>query len=347
MSNDQLEKSLLAHMYGGLKSPGGITISLTIVGALLATVDKGSYIIVTAIVTGGMWALMAMGLALVFGVMNIPNFAHGDFFMIGALVAYFVFTPLSNYVSQHSSPLWVALVPFLAIFMAAGAGAVAGILSELFVFRPLRKRSKEQWVMNSFVLTVGLSTVLINGHQVFLGTDFRGIVSYWPYPSIPFFGFYISFDRFLIFLLALAIMLGFWGFMKFSSKGRAIRAVSQDETGALLVGVHLNTIQTLTLALGSGLAALAGASLLFMFPAYPTVGLGPLYNSFFVIVVVGLGNVGGAVAGGFIVALLQVLTTVYVGEGWGYVVPSVVIVAILLFKPSGIFGSEVRGVLDQ
>jgi len=84
-----------------------------------------------------------------------------------------------------------------------------------------------------------------------------------------------------------------------------------------------------------------------MFPAYPTVGLGPLYNSFFVIVVVGLGNVGGAVAGGFIVALLQVLTTVYVGEGWGYVVPSVVIVAILLFKPSGIFGSEVRGVLDQ
>jgi len=114
-----------------------------------------------------------------------------------------------------------------------------------------------------------------------------------------------------------------------------------------MVGIDFNGIQTLTMALSGGLAAIAGASLLFMFPSYPTVGLKPLYVAWFVIIVAGLGNVAGAVVGGVIVALLQVLTAVYVGEGWGFVIPSALIIVILVFKPSGIFGSEVRGIWDQ
>ena len=101
------------------------------------------------------------------------------------------------------------------------------------------------------------------------------------------------------------------------------------------------------MALSCGLAALAGACLLFMFPSYATVGLYPLYNSWFVVIVVGLGNVAGTVVGGFIVALFQIVTTTYVGEGYGFVVPSLLIIAILIFKPSGIFGSPVRGVLER
>jgi branched-chain amino acid transport system permease protein len=135
--------------------------------------------------------------------------------------------------------------------------------------------------------------------------------------------------------------------MKYSKIGRAIRAVSQDETGSLMVGIDLNRIQTLTLALSCALAALAGACLLFMYPAYPTVGLGPLFNSWFIVILAGMGNVAGAAVGAFIVALLQVLTTVYVGEGWEYTLPSVFIIAVLIFKPSGIFGGEVRGILNQ
>jgi len=192
-----------------------------------------------------------------------------------------------------------------------------------------------------------MSVLIVNGVQLIFGTDFRGIVSYWPYSPLTFFDVYISADRLVVFVIALLVLAGFFVFMKFSKTGQAIRAVSQDETGSLMVGINLNRIQTLTLALSSALAALAGGCLLFMYPAYPTVGLGPLFNSWLIVILSGMGNVAGAAGGAFIVALLQVLTTVYVGEGWEYTLPSVFIIAILIFKPSGIFGSEVRGILNQ
>ena len=145
-----------------------------------------------------------------------------------------------------------------------------------------------------------------------------------------------------------ALVVGiFWFFMTYTRTGRAIRAVSQDETGALIVGIGLNGIMMLTMALSCALAAIAGAGLLFMYPAYPAVGLEPLYMAWFVVILSGLGNVLGAVMGAFMVALLKVLTVEYIGAGWDFVVPSALIILILIFKPSGIFGSEVRGVLDK
>lgn len=103
----------------------------------------------------------------------------------------------------------------------------------------------------------------------------------------------------------------------------------------------------LTIALGGALAAMAGACLLFMYPAYPMSGLGPLFNSWFIVILAGMGNVAGAAVGAFIVALLQVLTSVYFGEGWEYAVTSSCIILILIFRPAGIFGSNVRGILNQ
>jgi len=114
-----------------------------------------------------------------------------------------------------------------------------------------------------------------------------------------------------------------------------------------MVGIDLSGIQVLTMALSCGLAGIAGASLLFMFPSYPSVGLDPLYMSWFVIILAGMGNVLGAVVGAFMVALLKVLTMEYIGSGWDFVVPTALIMLILIFKPNGIFGSDVRGVLEQ
>jgi branched-chain amino acid transport system permease protein len=291
-----------------------------------------------------MWALMAMGLTLVFGVMNIPNFAHGEFFMIGTLVAYYVFTPLQQTALARA---WTGLGPLLAIGAATLAGAVAGLVIDRTIFLHLRKRSRDQWIMNSFLITIGLSVFLINTHQLIFGVDFKGIMHYWNAPAVPIFGVYLSWERIVAFVLGIITITVFWVFMKLARLGRAIRAVSQDEAGALMVGININTINALTLALSCGLAALAGGSLLFMFPSFPTVGLGPLYVSWFVIIVVGLGNVGGAMFGGFIIALLQVLTVTYVGEGWNFIIPSLLMVIILIVKPSGLFGSTVRGVHDR
>jgi branched-chain amino acid transport system permease protein len=338
---------LSERILGPLQSAAGIMILATVALLVAATIDKGPYIIVNTIVTGGMWALMSMGLALVFGVMNIPHFAIGEVFMTGGLVAFFVATPLFEYLGKHPNPFLSGIAPLGAIFAAAFCGYLVGVLSEWIVFRPLRKRSREQWIMNTFLLTLGISVIMINGHQLVFGTEFKGIVNYWNYPSLSFLGVYISFDRVFVFTFAVIVMAAFWAFMKFARMGQAIRAVSQDETGALMVGIHLNKIHALTMGLSCGLAALAGACLLFMFPSYPTVGIGPLYNAWFVVIVVGLGNVAGTVVGGFIVALFQILTTVYVGEGYGFVIPSLLIIIILIFKPSGIFGSPVRGILDR
>ena len=347
MANFNLNKLIFNSLIPQIRSAAGITIISVVILAIVATIDKGSYIIINTIVTGGMWALMAMGLALLFGVMNVPNFAHGEFFMIGTLVSYYVITPIKDYISNNPNPFYEGVGPLIAIFSAAVIGCLVGIMCELILFRPLRMRSREQWVMNSFLLTLGLSIILVNSHQLLVGTDFKGIVSYWDYSPISIFDTYISFDRCFTFIFALLVMACFWLFMKYSKSGKAVRAVSQDETGSLMVGINLNRIQTITMALSCGLASLAGACLLFMFPSYPTVGVLPLYNSFFVIIVAGMGNVAGAAIGGFIIALFQVLTSVYVGEGWGLIIPLAFIIIILIFKPSGIFSTGVRGILEK
>jgi branched-chain amino acid transport system permease protein len=347
MTRFESEPSMTDRLFLGLKSPMVITVIISLAAAALATFDKGTYVLLNTIVIGGMWALMAMGLTLMFSVMNIPFFAYGEFFMIGTLTAYFIFTPIGNYLSGHANAFLTLVAPLIAILGAAFVGGVTGGITERVVFFQLRKRTREQWLLNCFVLTVGLSVILINGHQLVFGTDFKGIVNFWDVPSVPFFGVSISVERIFAFFLAMGTISVFWIFLKFSKTGRAIRAVSEDESGALMVGIDYNRIQTLTMALSCGLAALAGGTLLFMFPSTPTVGIAPLYYSWFVIIVVGMGNIAGAAVGGFVVALIQVLTRVYVGEGLEFVVPSAFMIVILVFKPSGIFGSEVRGIWDR
>ena len=337
----------LSNLLRKVKSAVGVTVCLSVAAALWATLDRGPYVLVNTIVTGGMLALVAMGLALVFGVMNIPMFAHGEYFMIGTLVAYYIFTPINKYITQNPGSTLATVGPLVTIGGAMLAGALAGMVTEKLVFSNLRKRSRENWVMNSFLLTVGLSIVLINAHQLIFTAIFKGIVRYWGGMPLSFIGVFISRDRVMAFVIAVLIFAAFWLFLTFSRVGRAIRAVSQDETGALIMGININGILVLTMSLSCALAALAGASLLFMYPSYPTVGLEPLYMAWFVVIVAGLGNVPGAVIGAFIVALLKTLTVEYVGTGWDFVVPSALIMAILIFKPSGIFGSEVRGILEK
>lgn len=305
-------------------------------------------IVVDTLVTGGMWALMAGGLALVFGVMNIPNFAHGEFFMIGSLTAYTVFTPIQDALFDNpDSTLLKVFGPFPGMLVAAVVGFICGLLLEMFLFRPLRKRSREQWVMNTFLLTAGVSVVLINGDRLLFGNDFRGITRYWDVKPIEVLNVPISVDRAMVFVIAMVSIVVFSVFLQRTRTGRAMRAVSQDETGAQMAGINLNRIFMLTMGLSLALAALAGAALLFMFPSFPDVGIQPLYIAWYVVILAGLGNVQGAIIGAFIVGLLQTLAVYYVGLGWVDVLPTGFIILILLFKPSGLFGSEVKGVWEQ
>ncbi|HDN80331.1 MAG TPA: branched-chain amino acid ABC transporter permease [Chloroflexi bacterium] len=324
-----------------------IVIGGSVAAGIALAVLAGPAQLINSIVTGGMWALMSVGLALVFGVMNIPHFAHGESFMVGAYVAYFVFTPLHKYLKTNPNAFLSTMAPFIAILAATLVGFVLGVIIEKLIFYPLRRRTRAQWVMNTFLITVGISFIMTNGATLVLGPNFRGIPRYWDVDPIKFLGVRIAFDRIVAFAIAIVTIAAFWFFLHSTQTGRAIRAVAQDEDGAQMVGIDLNFIHSLTFGLATAMAALAGASLLFMFQAYPTVGLKPLYFAWYVVMLVGLGNIGGAIIGGFIVALLQTATQQFIGIAWEDVIPTIVMILVLLLAPSGIFGSEVKGVHEQ
>ncbi len=332
---------------GRRNTPALAVGALSLVILVMIAIQGGAAQLATTLVTGGMWALMAVGLALIFGVMNISHFAHGESFMVGAFAAWVVFTPLSSLAAKNTSPILGMVAPFIAMLGAALVGAALGFIIERTIFAALRHRTKEGWVMNTFLLTVGLSYVMINGTLLIFGPDFRGVPQYWDAAPVQFLGARLPVDRLIAFLVALVVIGILWLFLQKTNTGRAIRAVSQDETGAQMVGIDLDRIQTLTFVIATATAALAGAALLPMYPAYPNVGLNPLYYSWYVVMLVGLGNVPGAILGGFIVALFQTATQQFFGMSWINVVPTVIMILVLLVAPSGIFGSEVKGVQEQ
>lgn len=290
-------------------------------------------LLVIGLLRGGLYALMAVGLALVFGVMNICHFAHGEYYVLGAYAAFFAFVT-------------VGLNPVVAIIVAGLLSFVAGAITDRLLFYPLRKRSKGDWVINAFLLTAGLSVVLQSTYRLVFGNRYHGITSYWD-TSVTIFGMTIAADRIMAFLIALLAIGVMWYFLRKTRTGRAIRAVAQDETGAMLVGIDLDRIQTLTFAIGSMLAGIGGASLLSLNPAYPYAGNRPLISSWFVVTIAGLGNVEGAIIGGFIVGLFESVTYYYLGQGWQEVASLALLILLLLFKPTGLFGTEIKSVWER
>jgi len=289
---------------------------------------------VSGMLRGGLYALMAVGLALVFGVMNIAQFAHGEFYMVGAYAAFFAVGILGL------NPILAILFGFLATFLV-------GVLIERVAFLPLRRRSREDWVMNAFLLTVGVSFAVQNGALAIFGPSYRGIVEYWKGIAHITADLYVSYDRIGSFLIAVGAIVGLWLFLARSRVGRAIRAVSQDERGATLVGINLSRIHALTFGLSTGLAGLAGAGLLSLTQAFPSVGYRPLVMSWFVVMLVGLGNIPGSVVGGFIVGMLEAGSYFFLGAGWQDVLTAGVLIVLLVVKPSGLFGAEVKGVWER
>jgi branched-chain amino acid transport system permease protein len=286
-------------------------------------------LLVGGFLRGGIYILMAIGLTVVFGVMKIPNFSHGEFYMLGAYLSYFACAE------------W-GLPPVIAILIAGLGGFVCGALIEKTTLYPLRKRSQEDWIMNTFMLTAGISFIMQNMVQAILGADFKGVPKYWSGSVDWFPGLNISIDRVVGFLIAILFVAIFWVFLKKTKTGNAILAVSEHETGAMLMGIEINKIHTLTFALSSMLAAIAGAALLSIIPAYPTMGLQPLYKSWFVVILVGLGNIEATIIGGFMVGLIETISSFGLGIMWQDVISLSIIILVLLFKPAGLFGKKLK-----
>jgi len=291
-------------------------------------------LIVTGLLRGGLYSLMAVGLALLMGVTNISSFMHGELYMIGAYAGWFAHVILG-------------LDPIPSILFAAVSSFVAGVLIEKAFFYPLRRRSKEGWLLNAYLVTVGLSFVLQNVALAAFKPIYRGIKTYWKGSIAVSSTMAISTDRIIGFLFAIATIVAFWFFLRRTKMGWAIRAVAQDERGAMLVGISLDRIYALSFGLSSMLAGIAGAALLSIIPAYPTMGSLPLAKSWFVVILAGLGNIRGAIIGGFLVGMMEAVSYYFIGGGWQDAISVLIVVIILLLKPSGLFGTEVKGILER
>ncbi|HET9488694.1 MAG TPA: branched-chain amino acid ABC transporter permease [Methylomirabilota bacterium] len=281
--------------------------------------------LVNGLVLGGTYALLGIGLTLIFGLMNVVNFAHGEFYTLGAY-ATFAAVALSS-------------LPFLgALAVAVAAGVIVGALTEVTLLRSLRGRS----IDTVMLVMIGLWIAMQNGELLIWGGVAKSIPH--PFPTAPLTLGPLSIAPLRVFVLAaaLALILGAHLIVHRTRLGRAMRATFQDADTAALMGVRIGRIHTATFALGSGLAAAAGALLGPIFLAYPAMGDLAALKAFSVVILGGLGNVAGATLGGLLLGIAEELGAGYVSSGYRDAVGFIIIILVLLLRPSGLLARAER-----
>ncbi len=315
----------------------GIVVGALVLGGVAFGSYYGWYVVVNAIVTGSMWALVALSLALVFGIMQIPSFAIGEYFMAGAVTSYFVFHNLTN---GNATASW--MFPVIAIAAGLVVGAVLGVVTDVAILGPLRRRAGSNWIVRTFVVTIGISVLLQNSEEVVFGPNYYGVSQWWS-GGANVFGVRVTSDSIAATAIGIVAIAFVSWFLKYTRLGLRMRAVSDDEVGASLQAIPISRVHRVSYTMSCGLAALAGGVLLFLFPASPTVGAEPLLLAWIVIVISGLGTVAGAAVCAYAVALLNGVTDQVFGPQWETLVLVVLIVAVLLIAPRGLFGTRVSG----
>lgn len=294
--------------------------------SLLTEPSIQTELLIQGLVRGAMYALMGVGLSLIFGIMGIVNFAHGELFMIGAYVMYFISVTLG--------------LPFVAGIAAAGAVLfLVGLVLERGLIVPLRNRAGRDWLLDSFVLTIGLMVILQNLALLGFGSKRRGITMMIP-GNLSLADITVSYERLGILGIASLVVVGLWSFIKFTDTGKAIRATSQFAEAAQTLGIDVHRMYTIAFGIGAALAGVAGALLISIFPAFPTVGYHPVLKSFAVVILGGLGNIPGAIAGGFLLGVVEAYAIFFLSAGWQSVLTPLIVIAILVLRPSGLFSAK-------
>ena len=293
---------------------------------LLADPAILSELIFQGLVRGAMYALMGIGLSLIFGILGVVNFAHGEFFMLGTYAMYFVSVLLG--------------LPFLAgVAAAAIVLFIAGVLIERALIEPLRRRAGRDWLLDSFVLTIGLMVILQNLALLGFGSQRRGITTMIE-GSLTFGDVVVTYERLAILALAVLIVGLLAAYIRLTDTGKAIRATAQHPEAAQTLGIEINRIYTIAFGIGAALAGAAGALLISIFPAFPTVGYQPVLKSFAVVILGGLGNIPGAIAGGFLLGIVEAYAIFFMSAGWQAVITPIIIVLVLMFRPQGLFTAQ-------
>ncbi|MBA7599242.1 High-affinity branched-chain amino acid transport system permease protein LivH [subsurface metagenome] len=278
------------------------------------------HVLVNGLMLGMTYALIASGLTLIFGVMRIFNFAHGEFYMLGAFAAYYLFGMLG-------------LNFFVTVLIAMLGIGLLGILIERVFFRPFRGQ-----LLSSFIISLGLLIVMsgaalliFGGQEKTVSTAFPGLVS--------FLGVTLSVERLVVLAFALVLLVGLYLFITRTRMGRTMRAVAQDSEAAAMQGVNINLICSLGFGLACALAAAAGTLLAPMRYVGPSIGGAIVIQAAIVIVLGGLGSIPGAVIGALLLGLVQSVCAVFMGQMVD-LIGFVLVILVLLFRPKGLLGHE-------
>ena len=294
--------------------------------SLLADPAILSELIFQGLVRGAMYALMGIGLSLIFGILGVVNFAHGEFFMLGTYAMYFV----SAVLACRSSPAWR---PRRSCCSSSASWSSARCSSRC------ASAPGATGCSIPFVLTIGLMVILQNLALLGFGSRRRGITTMVE-GSIVVGDVTITYERLAILALAVVIVGLLAAYIKFTATGKAIRATAQHPEAAQTLGIEINRIYTVAFGIGAALAGAAGALLISIFPAFPTVGYQPVLKSFAVVILGGLGNIPGAIAGGFVLGIVEAYAIFFMSAGWQSVLTPLIIILVLMFRPQGLFTAQ-------
>lgn len=280
--------------------------------------------VVLGLLQGGIYALVAAGLTLIYGVMKVVNFAHAEFLTLGMYLALSAYTVLG-------------VSPYLAGVFALGLVFVLGAMVQRMLIKPALRHPQ----INQMLITIGLSTMLIGAMQLVWGPSNQVVRLPWGRATLDLGDVRVTFTRLIAFAAAAAIAAGFWVFLKRARAGMAIRAAAQNPDAARLMGIDVEQVNLVTFGFGTGLAALSGALIAPVFFINPTFGIDHFLLPAFVIVVLGtMGNFVGAMIGGLVIGLAESLGGLLLGGAFRQLVSLSVFVLILLFLPRGMFNGR-------
>ena len=285
--------------------------------------------VINGLNTGSIYALVAIGYTMVYGIIRLINFAHGEIMMFGA---YFAFL--------FAVAIPVQLPFLLIVVISMSMAALMGVLIEKLAYKRLRKAPR----ISALITAIGMSLFLQNLALLVFGANPKVMPALVSKQPIDFLGFQISQMTLTTISMSIIIMVLLTLFVRFTKPGKAMRAVSQDKEAALLMGINVNRIISLTFAIGSALGALGGLFYSIAFTQIaPTMGVMPGLKAFVAAVFGGIGNIFGAMIGGYVIGFVEIFAkgNQYLNQ-WADAIVFAILILVLLFKPSGILGKNTK-----
>jgi branched-chain amino acid transport system permease protein len=288
-------------------------------------VDELLQHVVNAVILGSTYALLGIGLTLIFGIMRVVNFTHGELYALGAYAVFFLEVSLGvNF--------------FLALVISVVVGCAVGAAIEFVLLRPLLDAD----IDTTMLVMIGAWIVMQNTELLYWGGVSKAVMTPFPEEPLQIGSVFVSWLRLFVLVMALVLIGATYVLINWTKLGKAMRATFQDRDTAALMGVNIKGIYTATFAIGSGLAAAAGALLGPVFLVTPSMGDLASLKAFAIVILGGLGNITGATLGGFILAFVEEIGAGYISSGYRDAMGFLIIIIVLLFKPTGLFARAER-----